>query len=58
MRVAGRRERGGGRLLSPLDFSTNSGWNLMPSLPESLGHARRLLGGSLVVSRYCGISLG
>ena len=59
MGVAGRRERaGGGGLPTSLDFSANSGWKSVPSLPVSLGHARRLFLGRLAVSRYCGISLG
>jgi hypothetical protein len=48
----------GGGLPTPLDFSTNSGWNFVPSLLESLWHGRRLFGGSFAVSRYCKMLLG
>ena len=48
MGVAGRA---GKRLPTPLDYSTNSGWNSLPSLLESLDHVMRLFEGSLAVSR-------
>jgi len=38
-------------LPTPLDFSINSGWNSVPSLPVSLMHTRRLFRVSLVVSK-------
>jgi len=59
MEVAGRGGDGGGGGLPTLrDFSINSDWNSIPSLPESLQHARRLFGSSLAVSRYCEMSHG
>jgi hypothetical protein len=58
MEVAGRGGGGGGGLPTSLDFSINSDWNSMPSLPEYLQHARRLFGFSLAVSRYCEMSHG
>jgi hypothetical protein len=47
----------GGGLPTPLDFSTNSVWNSVPLLQESLWHAGSLLGHSLAVSKYCDMSL-
>jgi hypothetical protein len=52
--VAGRA---GKRLPIPLDYSTNSGWNSLPSLLESLDHVMRLFEGSLAVSRVYEMSL-
>jgi hypothetical protein len=54
MGVAGRA---GKRQPTPLDYSTNSGWNSLPSLLESLDHVMRLFEGSLAVSRQCEMSL-
>jgi len=53
-RWAGGKE---GELPTPLDFSTNSGWNSVPLLPVSLMHTRRLFRVTLAGSKQCKMSL-
>jgi len=54
-RWAGGKEGGQS---TPLDFSTNAGWNSVPLLPVSLMHSIRLFRVSLVILNSIKCHLG